>query len=47
MLRQFTLKVPAIIGETDGEREVLIIVLFEQIEQLIDEAIAEAKSEVN
>jgi hypothetical protein len=46
-LRQFTLRVPAVIGETDGEREVLIIVVFEQIEQMIDEAIAESKTEVN
>jgi hypothetical protein len=46
-LRQFTLKVPEVIGETDGEREVLIIVVFEQIEQMIDEAIAESKTEVN
>jgi hypothetical protein len=46
-LRQFTLKVPAVIGETDAERELLIIVVFEQIEQLIDEAVAENKAEVN
>ncbi len=35
------------IGETDGERELLIIVVVEQIEQLIDEAVAENKGEVN
>lgn len=46
-LRQFTLKLPADEGETDGERELLIVVVFEQIEQLIDEAITEAKTEVN
>jgi hypothetical protein len=39
--------VPAVIGETDGERELLIIVVVEQIEQLIDEAVAENKGEVN
>ncbi|HEY8357157.1 MAG TPA: hypothetical protein VIL30_06805 [Ramlibacter sp.] len=46
-LRSFTLKVPAVIGETDSERELLIIVVFEQIEQLIDKAIAENRAEVN
>ena len=46
-LRQFTLKVPAVIGETDAERELLIVVVFEQIEELIDEAIAEKSAEVN
>jgi hypothetical protein len=46
-LRQFTLKLPADDGETDAERELLIIVIFEQIEQLIDEAIAEPKTGVN
>jgi hypothetical protein len=46
-LRQFTLKLAADEGETDDERELLIIVIFEQIEQLIDEAITEQQIEVN
>ena len=45
--RQFTLKVPAVIGEADGERELLIIMVFEQMQHLIDEAVAESKAEVN
>lgn len=40
-LRRFTIKVPAMAGETDAERELLIAVIFEQIEELIDNAIAE------
>jgi hypothetical protein len=46
-LRRFTLKVPAVAGETDGERELLIIVIFEQIEEMIDKAIAERKVDAN
>ncbi|KQX35354.1 hypothetical protein ASD04_15050 [Devosia sp. Root436] len=46
-LRRFTLKIPAVAGETDGERELLIIVIFEQIEDLIDKAIAERKVDAN
>jgi len=46
-LHRFTLKVPAVIGETDAERELLIVVIFEQIEELIDKAIAERRVEAN
>ncbi|MGB3336676.1 MAG: hypothetical protein WBA73_05805 [Devosia sp.] len=46
-LRRFTLKLPAVAGETDGERELLIIVIFEQIEGLVDKAIAERKVDAN
>lgn len=42
-LRTFTLKVPAAIGKTDAEREVLIAVIFEEIEGRVDSAIAEHK----
>lgn len=35
------------VGETDGERELLIIVIFEQIVELIDKAIAERKVDAN
>lgn len=28
-LRQFTLKVPALVGDTDGERDLLIVIIFE------------------
>ncbi len=46
-LRQFTLELPTVIGETDAERELVIIIVFEQIEQLVDEAVAENQAEVN
>lgn len=39
-LRSFTLKVEADAGETDGEREMLILVVFDEIEEHIDLAIA-------
>ncbi|HTN63377.1 MAG TPA: hypothetical protein VL147_17795 [Devosia sp.] len=42
-LRTFTLKMPAAIGETDAERKMLIAVIFEEIEGLVDIAIAEHK----
>lgn len=44
---EFTIKVPADAGETDGQRELLIIVVFEEIEHIIDEAIAEQPMAVN
>jgi hypothetical protein len=46
-LRNFTLKLPALAGETDAEREILIAVIFEQIEELIDDAIAERRTDTN
>ncbi|MFK4808692.1 hypothetical protein N8A98_00445 (plasmid) [Devosia neptuniae] len=46
-LRQFTLKVPALAGDTDGERDLLIVVVFEQIEDMIDAAIAERRVAAN
>jgi hypothetical protein len=46
-LRQFTLRTSAVVGETDTERELLITIVFEQMEQLIDEAVGENKAEVN
>ncbi len=46
-LRRFTLKLPALAGETQAERELLIVVIFEQIEELVDEAIAECRVDAN
>lgn len=46
-LRRFTLKVPAVAGETDGERELLIVVIFDEIEELVDKAIAEDRVGAN
>ena len=40
LLRRFQLDVPAIAGDTDEERNLIISVIFEQIEDVIDEAIA-------
>jgi hypothetical protein len=39
-LRSFTVKVEADAGETDAQRELLIIVVFDEIEEQIDLAIA-------
>lgn len=46
-LRRFTIKVPAMAGETDAERELLIVVIFDEIEGKIDEAIAERRVAAN
>lgn len=46
-LRQFTLKVPALAGDTDGERDLLIVIIFEQTEDMIDAAIAERRVATN
>ena len=45
--RDFTIEVPAVAGATDGERELLIVVVFEEIEHMIDMAIAERQVEMN
>ena len=39
-LRSWTIKVDADTGQTDAERELLIIVVFDEIEEQIDLAIA-------
>jgi hypothetical protein len=39
-LRSFTVKVEADSGQTDAERELLIVVVFDEIEEQIDLAIA-------
>lgn len=44
LLRRFKLKVPAVAGDTDGERNLIIVVVFEQIEEVIDKAIAEDRT---
>ncbi len=44
LLRPFKLQVPAIAGDTDGERNLIIVVIFEQIEDIIDKAIAENRT---
>tara|TARA_R110002020_G_scaffold66473_16_gene174745 strand:- start:3679 stop:3960 length:282 start_codon:yes stop_codon:yes gene_type:complete len=46
-LRSFTVKVEADAGQTDAEREMLIIVVFEEIEAQIDLAIAAQKVDSN
>lgn len=45
--RDFTIKVPAVAGDTDGERQLLIVMVFEEIEHMIDMAIAERQVEMN
>lgn len=44
LLRRFKLKVPALAGDTDRERNLIIVVVFEQIEEVIDKAIADDRT---
>jgi hypothetical protein len=46
-LRTFTLKVDADTGQTDAERELLIAVVFDEIEEMLDLAITEQKVDAN
>ena len=46
-LRTFTVKVDADSGQTDAERELLVIVVFDEIEEQIDRAIADNKVDAN
>ena len=46
-LRSFTVKVEADAGATDAERELLILVVFDEIEEQIDLAIAEDRVAAN
>ena len=45
--REFTIKVPAIAEDTDGERELLIVVVFEEIEHMVDMVVAERQAGKN
>lgn len=46
-LRSFTVKVDADSGQTDAEREFLVIVVFDEIEEQIDLAIADNRVDAN
>lgn len=46
-LRSFTVKVDADSGQTDAERELLVIVLLDEIEEQIDLAIADNRVDAN
>ncbi len=46
-LRSITVKVEADAGQTDSERELLVIVVFDEIEEQIDLAIADNKVDAN
>lgn len=46
-LRSFTVKVDADSGQTDAERELLVIVVFDEIEEQIDLAIADRRVDAN
>lgn len=46
-LRRLSLEIPALAGETDEERALLIVVIFDEIEGMIDEAIAERRVSAN
>jgi len=45
--RSFTVKVDADSGQTDAEREFLVIVVFDEIEEQIDLAIADNRVDAN
>ena len=47
VLRSFTVKVEADVGETDAEREMLVLVVFDEIQEMIDLAIADNRVEAN
>ena len=44
VLRHFKLKLPAIVADTDNERALAIVIIFEQIQYMVDKAIAEDKT---
>ena len=46
-LRSFTVKVDADSGQTDAERELFVIVVFDEIEEQIDLAIADNRVDAN
>ena len=46
-LRSFTVKVDADFGQTDAEREFLVIVVFDEIEEQIDLAIVDNRVDAN
>ena len=47
VLRSFTVKVEADAGETDAEREMLVLVVFDEIQEMIDLAIADNRVDAN
>ncbi|MET3901284.1 hypothetical protein ABIB57_005254 [Devosia sp. UYZn731] len=47
LMRCFQIKVPALAGDTDGERRLIVVMIFEEIEEKIDLAIAENKLDAN
>jgi hypothetical protein len=46
-LQSFTVKVDADSGQSDAERELLVIVVFDEIEEQIDLAIADNRVDAN
>lgn len=46
-LRSLTVKVDADSGQTDAERELLVVAVFDEIEEQIDIAIADNKVDAN
>jgi len=47
VLRSYTIKIDADAGQTDAERELLVLVVFDEIEETIDLAIADNKVDAN
>jgi hypothetical protein len=47
LLRRFKIKVAALAGDTDAERRLIVVMIFDEIEEKIDLAIAERKRDAN
>lgn len=46
-LQQFTLKIPTMSRNMDAERELMTVIIFEQIEDMIDAAITQRRTATN
>lgn len=46
-LERLLMELEAHLGKTDAERKLVILAIFEEIEQLVDEAIGEEKVSAN
>jgi hypothetical protein len=47
VLRSYRVKVEADAGQTDAEREMLVLVVFDEIQEMIDLAIADNRADAN
>lgn len=47
LLRSYTIKVDADAGQTEAEREMLILIVFDEIQEMIDLAITDNRTDAN